>query len=120
MGDSGQKTTRALPAGAWGGEHISLNVTGRGGSYELDCAHGSLDEPLSVGGDGSFDVRGRFVRERGGPVRAGETPASYPARLSGRVEGERMTLRIVLTDSGEAVGEFSLERGRDPQLTKCL
>lgn len=120
MGVSGQGAKRALPAGAWGGEHISLNVTGKGGGFELDCAHGSLDEPLSVGGDGSFDVRGRLVRERGGPVRAGETPDSYPARLSGRVEGARMTLRIVLTDSGESVGEFSLERGRDPQLTKCL
>lgn len=120
MGDSGQKTTRALPAGAWGGEHILLNVTGRGGSFELDCAHGSLDEPLSVGGDGAFDVRGRFVRERGGPEVAGRQPDSHPARLSGRVEGTSMTLRIVLTNSGETVGEFSLERGRDPQLTKCL
>jgi hypothetical protein len=120
MEDSGQRDGRSVPAGQWGGEHILLNVTGRGGSFELDCAHGSIDEPLAAGGDGSFDVRGRYVRERGGPEIAGRPPDSYPARLTGRVDGARMTLRIVLSDSGETAGEFTLERGREPRLTKCL
>lgn len=116
MAVAGQTATR----GDWGGEHISLKLTGGGGSFELDCAHGTIDEPLSTGGDGSFDVRGRLVMERGGPVVEGERPDSHPARFTGRVDGQRMTMRIVLTGSGESVGDFSLEHGRDPQLTKCL
>ena len=106
--------------GNWGGEHISLSATERGGTFELDCAHGTLEEPLTTQADGSFDVRGQFVVERGGPEREGERPESHPARLTGRIDGGKMTLRIVLTDSGQEVGEFSLERGSDPRLTKCL
>lgn len=116
MAVAGQTAAR----GDWGGEHISLKLTDGGGSFELDCAHGTIDEPLSTGGDGSFDVRGRFVAERGGPEVKGERPESHPARFTGRVDGKRMTMRIVLTGSGEPVGDFSLEHGKDPHITKCL
>jgi hypothetical protein len=116
VSDARQKAAQ----GNWGGEHISLSLTGRGGSFELDCAHGTVDEALAPDGEGKFDVRGSFVRERGGPEIVGERPDSHPARLTGRIDGTRMTLRIVLTGSGEAVGDFSLERGKDPQITKCL
>jgi hypothetical protein len=115
-----QGEAQRATSGEWGGEHISLRITERGGDFELDCAHGTIDGPLTTQADGSFDVRGQFVAERGGPERAGERPDSHPARLTGRVEGDRMTLRIVLTDSGQQVGEFSLERGASPQITKCL
>jgi hypothetical protein len=115
-----QRAAQGATTGEWGGEHISLSITERGGAFELDCAHGAIDEPLSTRADGSFDVRGQFVAERGGPEREGERPDSHPARLTGRVEGDRMTLRIVLTDSGREVGEFSLERGAGARITKCL
>ncbi|HVF50624.1 MAG TPA: hypothetical protein VNA19_11090 [Pyrinomonadaceae bacterium] len=109
-----------VPAGEWGGAHVGLTVTASGGRIEFDCAHGSIDGKLSLDAEGRFSVAGSFVKERGGPVRIDEKPDSSPARYSGRVEGKKMTLTLVLTDSGEDLGTFTLTRGESPHLTKCL
>ena len=58
-----------------------------------------------------------LTKEHGGPVREGEEDAR-PARYSGRVQGQAMTLTISV--AGETLGPFELERGRTPRLTKCL
>jgi hypothetical protein len=109
---------RALPAGAWGGDHIALAVTAEGAAVELDCAHGTVEERIEIDGDGRFDAGGTFVREHGGPVREGEED-SQPARYAGRVEGRTMTLTITRA-GGEMLGPYELTRGRTPRLTKCL
>jgi hypothetical protein len=58
------------------------------------------------------------VREHGGPVRVGEVPDSVPARYVGRVDGDRMTLRVLV--GRDTLGPFELRRGAEPQLFKCL
>ena len=109
-----------VPAGAWGGAHISMQVTEGGATFEIDCAHGTIEAPLSLDAHGRFDNRGEYVRESGGPDLQFPRPDTHPARFTGWSDGHRMTLKIVLTDSGQTIGEFELTLGAEPQITKCL
>lgn len=106
--------------GPWGGEHIALTVTQMGASFEIDCAHGTIDEALKLDGNGRFSATGVYVRERGGPDREGQRPDSNPARFTGWTDGQRMTLTITLSDTGQTIMEFNLVRNKEPQMTKCL
>lgn len=36
--------------GAWGGEHIAMEVTDPGATIEYDCAHGRITEKIAPGG----------------------------------------------------------------------
>jgi len=115
----GQGAAQRATAGEWGGEHIALQVNERGATFEIDCAHGTIEE-LLLDASGHFSSRGEYVRERGGPDREGQRPDAHPARFTGWSDGKRMTLKITLTDTGQTIGEFDLMLGREPQMTKCL
>ncbi len=117
---SGDGTESVQAETSWGGEHARADVNAEGVSFEFDCAHGVADGPLALGTDGRFDLKGFFVAERGGPVRAGQKEKRFPARYSGRVEGETMTLSVTLTEGGQEIGTFTLTRGRAARLTRCL
>ena len=106
-----------VPTGEWGGEHARLAVADAGGTVEFDCAHGSLDEPLTLDGDGRFDVRGRLVAE-GGPARKDETENARAVRFGGESDAQRMSLTVTL-EGGESAGSFSLTRGGPARLVKC-
>ncbi len=110
-----------VAAGAWGGEHVALEVSADGGGrIEYDCAHGNLAEPLALDRSGRFDVTGTHTPEHGGPVREDEKSESRPARYAGRVDGWRMTLTVTLTDTGEMLRTFALTQGVAGRLMKCL
>lgn len=108
-----------MPAGAWGGEHIALQSTESGATFEIDCAHGSI-EGLLLDAGGRFSSRGVYVREHGGPEREGQRPDTHPALFTGWSDGKRMTLKITLTDTGQVIGDFDLTLGSEPRMTKCL
>src|SRR6266404_4607647 len=57
-GKNRRKARRTVAVGDWGGRHIRLSVTERGATIEYDCANGTIEEPLLLGRDGRFDVRG--------------------------------------------------------------
>ncbi|MDT7687690.1 MAG: hypothetical protein QOE46_449 [Acidobacteriota bacterium] len=105
--------------GTWGGEHISLEVTEQGARVEYDCAHGTIAGKIVPDARGHFDLRGTHVREHGGPVRKDEAVDSHPARFSGRIEGDSMTLNVIESDTKELVGTFTLVHGRKPHVVKC-
>jgi hypothetical protein len=109
-----------VPAGLWGGQHVALEVGAADARLELDCAHGTIDEPLRLDGDGRFDAAGVFVPEHGGPVRPDEPPDRRPARYRGSIDGGRMRLEIALVDTGPPVGRYQLALGRTPRVFKCL
>jgi hypothetical protein len=109
-----------VQTGAWGGEHLALTVTETGAHLEFDCASGDVTEPLTVDREGRLAVDGVYVRGHGGPTRSGEEPDRKPARYSGRIEGNTMTLAVTLTDSKENVGTFTLTHGAQPRLRRCL
>ncbi len=109
---------KALPAGEWGGKQVSLSVTDKGARLELACAHGSVETAILLDEEGRFDVAGVYVREGPGPVRL-EDEGGEPARFSGRVDGDSMTLTVERTKGSRHVGTFELEKGRRVRIVKC-
>jgi hypothetical protein len=119
MSEQSKAAIKSPVAGAWGGEHVRLVVREGGADIEYDCAHGTMDGPLRLDGAGRFEVGGTHVREGPGPIRLNLPRASRPARYTGTVEGDRMTLTVTLTDKSERVGTFTLARGSEGRVWKC-
>jgi hypothetical protein len=108
----------AVATGAWGGEHIVLQVSEKGADVEFDCAHGQVTQQITLDKHGDFDVAGTFTPEHGGPVRRDEKAQSASARYSGHVDGDTMSLTVTLGE--EKVGIYRLIRGLRAHVTKCL
>jgi hypothetical protein len=105
--------------GTWGGDHALLEITTTSAPIEFDCAHGELPVPLTLT-RGTFDVMGYYVQDHGGPIRTDETVDRLPARYSGTVNGNTMTLLVRLTATGRDIGTFNLTRGSSGRVFKCL
>jgi hypothetical protein len=105
--------------GLWGGAHVRLNVREDGAGLEFDCARGEISAPFKTDAEGRFDLPGTFTRQSPGPIRIGITPSAQPARYSGRVEGETMTLSLKLTGTDKALDTYTLTRGSEGRLRKC-
>jgi len=125
-GNSSNKPERPSPgvsawvaSGVWGGEHVRMNVRADGASIEYDCAHGTIDETLELDAEGRFDAKCTHVREGPGPIRVGKLPPSRPARYTGRVGGDEMSLTLTLTDTSQVVGTYTLTRGSEGFIRKC-
>ena len=108
-----------IPRGEWGGIHISMNVDEHAATMEFDCATGEINGPLKVDDEGNFQLPGTFTPERGGPVRAGETPQSRHATYSGTIKGNTMTLTLKVSGVDDEPETFTLERGKPGKLVKC-
>ena len=112
--------TSVVLIGTWGGDHAGLVATSTGGSVEYDCATGRIAEPLVADAAGQFVATGTHTPGHGGPALPDETLPERPARYSGHVSGDLLTLTVVMTDSNQTVGTFALTRGRTPNVFKCL
>jgi hypothetical protein len=111
--------TQRISLGVWGGDHIQIDVARASATIEYDCAQGTINGPLTIDRTGKFNLSGTHVRERGGPVRQDEKRPGLPARYTGSIEGNKMTLTVVLTDSNEELGTFKLVRGNAGRVRKC-
>jgi hypothetical protein len=111
------KQDKAVTTGTWGGEHVIFEVSEKGADVEFDCARGQISQPIALNQRGDFDVLGTYSPEHGGPVRRDEPVTSTPARYSGHVLGDTMT--VTVTQGKEKVGTFTLTRGARPVLRKC-
>ena len=109
-----------LLIGTWGGDHAGLIATADSGTLEYDCAVGRITEALRPGSDGRFVALGTHTPGHGGPARIDEIVLRRPARYTGRVSGDLLSLTVVMTDSNVTVGAFELTRGRSPHVVKCL
>ena len=105
------------PLGSWGGEGASVVVSVDLTSFEFDCANGQVEGSLMVDGEGSFSAEGVYFREGGPLPLEGREP--IPARYEGTIDGNRMTL-FVLLEGLEPIGPRQLRRGDEPFLRKCL
>jgi hypothetical protein len=114
---SAAKNTRTLPAGTWGGEHVLLQISGKGAEIEFDCARGRIVQPIRLDPRGNFVVVGTFTPEHGGPVLRDEEEPAAQASYSGHVSGDAM--RLTVSRKGEKVVSFALARGQQPNLRKC-
>jgi hypothetical protein len=107
-----------IPRGEWGGVHVSMNVGEKSATIEYDCAKGVIEGPLAVNDAGEFNLRGSFTSERGGPVRADETPREQGAAYSGTIKDNTMTLTLKI-DGEDDSETFTLEKGKTGKLMKC-
>jgi hypothetical protein len=110
--------SRRIPPGEWGAEHLTFSVSEQGGAIEFDCAHGTIDGPLTLDRRGRFEVKGRYVPERPGPVRRDQSTEGRPARYRGAVRGRVMTLRVTV-DDGTELGPYRLALGGRGHVFKC-
>ena len=110
--------TQRIAMGVWGGQHITIDVGSRTATIEFDCAHGEIEGPLVVDGEGKFRLPGTFTRERGGPIRADDVPQPEPATYTGTIKGNRMTLTLKLSNEDDDE-TFTLEKGKQGDLFKC-
>ena len=108
-----------IPNGTWGGAHIRIDVADGSATIDYDCANGTIEGPLNIKSDGKFDLRGVHNKEHGGPVRSDETANSHPARYEGWTDGKTMKLKVVLPDSNEEIGTFTLVHGKVGRVFKC-
>lgn len=109
----------SVKAGTWGGQGVRLVVGSGGAQVEYDCAHGTLDAALRLDAQGRFDVAGTHTREGPGPIRIGIKRESRPARYTGSIDGQTMTLTVTLTDTNDTLGPFTLYYDQQGRLIKC-
>ena len=106
--------------GPWGAQGISMEVTDSGAEIRYDCAHGSITEKIVLDGQGHFSARGRHVTQHPGPTRDDEDQNGKPATYRGSVTGNTMNLTVVLSDSNDTVGTYTLTRGSGGRIRRCL
>ena len=119
---SGCSTLQGKPEhliGLWGGPLAAVEFQGGLADVQFDCAAGTIDEPIVPGPDGKFLAKGTYRTGATGPIRVGQIFRNQPARYSGAVVKNAMTLSVMLED-GTTLGPFSLMEGTPPQLTRCL
>ena len=105
--------------GEWGGRHVGLKLGEASGVLDYDCAAGTIDGPLLPRTDGTFEVDGRHTPGTGGPEREGEARPSYRTRYWGVIRGQRMTLEARV-ENGVVLGPFTLVKGAEPIIFRCL
>jgi len=54
--------SQVVQSGTWGGEHIGMIITDSSATLDYDCAHGSIDEPISTDDMGIFEAVGVLKR----------------------------------------------------------
>jgi hypothetical protein len=105
--------------GKFGGNGAGLDATEAVMRLTFDCATGSIDGPIALDDQGRFDVSGRFERDGPGPARPDSPKGGEPARYTGRLEGETLTLSLRPAGSDQVLGPFTLIRGRVPHIRSC-
>jgi len=113
-------TPERLPNGSWGGQHVGLVATDTGATIEYDCAAGNISGPLRLGANGEFDWSGTHYPGHGGPIRIDEPSNAHPARYTGRADAESMEMTLTLIDGTQPPQTFTLKRGGNAAVFKCL
>jgi hypothetical protein len=109
-----------VPTGPWGGEHIGIVVTDSGATIEYDCAAGTITEPLRLDQSGHFDWRGVHYPGHGGPARINEPPDAHPARYTGHATTSQLVITLAILDMSVPEQTFTLQRGGNARVFKCL
>jgi hypothetical protein len=108
----------ASALGTWGGDRLQLTVDAQGARLSTDCASGSITTPLVLDAHGAFTASGTFEQHQPGPQRA-DDDGPPPARFSGDIHGDLMTLTIKTGDTA-APQVFKLRKGVHVKLVRCL
>jgi hypothetical protein len=99
-----------LLTGQWGSERGRFTATQVSTTFNGACGSGSTPEPIMLDKKGRFDIVGRYGA-------AGAVQSS--ARFRGTVGSKTLTLRVLRSDSTEAVAPLILDLGQQPTLATC-
>lgn len=110
--------TAPVAVGTWGGPEASLVLTRAGGNLSYSCGAGTIDSAWTISDDGQFLASGEHFFG-GGPVPPqGREP--HPARYSGTIKGNALTLTVTLSDLDLTLGPYRLLRGGPIAVELCL
>lgn len=112
-----KKIMKTVQAETWGGEHVRIEFNDGEGRVEFDCAHGTITDPLKTDAEGRLN--GTYVRDGPGPIRLNVPRVSQPARYSGTIKGDEMSLSVTLNNASQEIGTFTLTRGSEGLIRKC-
>ena len=112
------KKTKVAP-GKWGAAGIGLSVEETAVTIEFDCATAEIARNLMIDKTGNFSTEGIYIRRSPGALRVKFPPKRAPARFEGKISGKTMTMKITLTETGEKIGDFTLQRGKTPTIRRC-
>lgn len=102
--------------GSWGAPQAALELTAQGGRLVEGCGEVVMNA-IRPDARGRFSTAGRQSIFRGGPQRADEAPATDPVRITGRVEGDALSLTIAAR--GMPAREVRLQRGVRGKIIRC-
>lgn len=102
-------------AGTWGGDNAGLIASNNSAHVHIGCTLGDTDESIRPDAYGQFDVVGKYNVDAF-PIDRGIT---HPARFTGRVVGQTLTLTVTLTDTPRTLGPVTLVFGKEPKMGPC-
>ena len=101
--------------GTWGGNNAGLIVNLGDFHVHIGCTLGDATGPVRTDENGHFEVTGTYNVDAY-PVNRG---IEHPAKFSGDVRGNTMTLTVALTDTARVLGPVALTYGKQPQMGPC-
>ena len=108
-----------LALGTWGGDNAGLIATNSLTHVHIGCTFGDVVGMVALDGNGRFAREGSY-RLRAYPVAVGPT---LPARFSGSVQGNTLTLAIAVNDTVEKrlvlLGPVTVVFGKDGNMGPC-
>ena len=96
--------------GQWGSEQGRFTATQVSTVFNGACGSGSTTEPIMLDKQGRFDLSGLY---------GAAGTAQAPAQFRGTVGSKTLTLRVMRSDSSEAVPPIVLNLGQQPTLASC-
>lgn len=109
---------RQALTGRWAGDGFALHATTSGYVVQGACAVGKITSPILPDASGRFSVEGYFNRHRSGYRLSDIAPRDSPARFTGKVQGDSLTLGMTIAGKpGE--DRFVLKRGATISFPKC-
>src|SRR2546423_495939 len=102
-------------AGTWGGDNAGLIVTNTDVHVHIGCTLGDAVGPIKTDDSGHFEVTGTYNVDAY-PIDRG---ILHPAKFSGQIVRQTMTLTVTLTDTGRALGPVTLVYGKEPKMGPC-
>ena len=101
--------------GTWGGDNAGLIVNLNDVHVHIGCTLGDANGPVTTDKNGHFEAVGTYNVDAY-PVNRG---IEHPAKFSGDVVGNTMSLTVTLTDTARVLGPVSLIYGKQPQMGPC-
>jgi len=101
--------------GTWGGDNAGLIVSNTDVHVHIGCTLGDALGPIHPDANGRFEATGTY-NVNAYPVDRG---IFHPARFTGQIIEQTMTLTVSLTDTARVLGPVTLVYGKDPKMGPC-